>query len=405
VVRPQGDGEGGRGAVDFGSARSGGPPRPLAHGGGARGSGAVVGGGAGRGGSPPPLTQGGGARGGGAVVGGSAVREGRPPPLTQSGGARGGGAVVGGNDGRGGPLPSLTQESGARGGGVVVVGGAGRGGRLPPRTQGGGAGGSGASVGGGVGRGGPPPTLAKGGGERSGEAARRGSIGRSGMALALEDPRSRPPDRAGPRAGGSGGLPAALDSDASRIGDAQARRREGDADVGAALGRPRRRAVGDSDARGADPTGPVHGTYANLGYPHLVGRPEPVTEASFDCRTRDCAASTAAIHPCSPFQELLHDGRVAAHAVIDVNCTLVPANSLPSRFVAVKVRSLGADADKVPCWAWGDGALAETMLNVVSLHTLVWQARMTGYVLFVLLVCSVLRLLDIYWIEPLLTFQ
>jgi len=130
-----------------------------------------------------------------------------------------------------------------------------------------------------------------------------------------------------------------------------------------------------------------------------------VTEASFDCRARGWAASTAAIHSCPPFQELLHDGRVAAHAVVDVNCTLVPSDSLPSRFVAVKVRSLGAGADKVPCWAWGDGALTETMLNVVSLHTLVWQARMTGYVLFVLTVCFVLSFLDVYWIEPLLTFQ
>lgn len=46
------------------------------------------------------------------------------------------------------------------------------------------------------------------------------------------------------------------------------------------------------------------------------------------------------------------------------------------------LRSLSENAAEVPCWSWGNNTLAESFLGVISVHTLVWQTRMTGYVLF-----------------------
>jgi len=154
--------------------------------------------------------------------------------------------------------------------------------------------------------------------------------------------------------------------------------------VAAALGRSRprriRRMDGDgsfSDAAASPP--PAGGPYVNQCFLELVAQAEDVSESSFGGRAHNWPSPRAAVYQCPPCQELYHDGRVAARGVADVDCTLVPSAVLPSRFVAVRLRSLGANPDTVPCWAWGDGVLTETMLNIVSLHTLVWQTRMTGY--------------------------
>ena len=179
------------------------------------------------------------------------------------------------------------------------------------------------------------------------------------------------------------GSPSRLPTDAFGVAPlaARSRRRDGDPHATTPLGRRRRRADAESGPLAAPHTRPLRTVYANLCYSHLVGRSALVTEATFDCRARDWAPGAGAVQACPALQELYHADRVAARRVVDVDCTLVPTGSLPSRYVPVQVRSLGDEADTVPCWAWGDGALTETMLNVVSLHTLVWQARLTGYVL------------------------
>lgn len=168
--------------------------------------------------------------------------------------------------------------------------------------------------------------------------------------------------------------------------------------MAAALGRSRprriRRMDGDgsfSDAAASLP--PAGGPYVNQCFLELVAHAEDVSESSFGGRAHNWPSPEDVVYQGPPCQELYHDGRVAARGVADVDCTLVPSALLPSRFVAVQLRSLGADPDTVPCWAWGDGVLTETMLNVVSLHTLVWQTRMTGYAVYFFagsLVCSFL---------------
>jgi len=154
--------------------------------------------------------------------------------------------------------------------------------------------------------------------------------------------------------------------------------------VAAALGRSRPRRIREMDGDGsfsdaaASPR-PAGGPYVNQCFLELVAHAEDVSESSFGGRAHNWASPEDVVYQCPPCPELYHDGRVAARGVADVDCTLVPSAVLPSRFVAVKMRSLGAGPDTVPCWAWGDGELTETMLNVVSLHTLVWQTRTTGY--------------------------
>jgi len=141
-----------------------------------------------------------------------------------------------------------------------------------------------------------------------------------------------------------------------------------------------RRMGGDgsfSDSTVAPP--PAGGPYLNLCFVDLDATTEEVTEASFADRALNWLPPSATVHACPPWQDLYHEDCVVARGVVDVDCTLEPCEVLPSRFVAIRLKSLDTNPDLVPCWAWGEGALTETMLNVVSLHTLFWETRMTGY--------------------------
>ena len=70
--------------------------------------------------------------------------------------------------------------------------------------------------------------------------------------------------------------------------------------------------------------------------------------------------------------------------MVDWKCALVAHTDLAPRFSAVSLRSIASDAGDVPCWAWDKGALTEAILGRVSLYTLVWETRMTGYAVLLL---------------------
>ncbi|KAK1867478.1 hypothetical protein I4F81_009985 [Pyropia yezoensis] len=104
----------------------------------------------------------------------------------------------------------------------------------------------------------------------------------------------------------------------------------------------------------------------------------PVTSPSFPGRAADARTPDGGVFCCPPVQELLYNGRAVARGVVDSECALDPDAQLPSRFSAVLLRSLSENAAEVPCWSWGNNTLAESFLGVISVHTLVWQTRMTG---------------------------
>jgi len=64
--------------------------------------------------------------------------------------------------------------------------------------------------------------------------------------------------------------------------------------------------------------------------------------------------------------------------MVDWKCALVAHTDLEP------LRSIPSDVGEVPCWAWDIGALTEETLGRVSLYTLVWETRMTGYVVLLL---------------------
>lgn len=120
--------------------------------------------------------------------------------------------------------------------------------------------------------------------------------------------------------------------------------------------------------------------YSNPCFMYLVAQTEPVTQALFGGRFADAVASSGTPFRCPAHHELYHAGRVVARGVVDADCELIPRGKLPPHFSAVTVRSMGDDCSDVPCWSWGNGTLAKSFLSRVSVHTLVWQTRMTGYV-------------------------
>jgi len=111
----------------------------------------------------------------------------------------------------------------------------------------------------------------------------------------------------------------------------------------------------------------------------LAEQAEPVTEAAFGDDARCIAPSQSPIVSCPVIQELRHEDRVVAFGAVDADCVLVPDTQLAPRFSAVTLRNLISDAADIPCWAWDNGALTEAVLGKVSLYTLVWETRMTGY--------------------------
>lgn len=118
--------------------------------------------------------------------------------------------------------------------------------------------------------------------------------------------------------------------------------------------------------------------YLHPCFMHLVNHPTDVTQASFCGRAGELTPPADAVFRAPAVHELYHGGRVAARGIVDAECALVPDAGLPSRFSAISLRSVGDLATDVPCWAWGNGALVESVLRAVSVHTLVWETRMTG---------------------------
>jgi len=104
-----------------------------------------------------------------------------------------------------------------------------------------------------------------------------------------------------------------------------------------------------------------------------------VTEEDLHGLCRAVSVLDGPVFVCPAVQELYHNERVAAYGQVDSDCSLVADGDLAPRFSAVSLRSLAAGAEEVPCWAWDNGALTEAVLGRVSLYTLVWETRMTGY--------------------------
>lgn len=115
-------------------------------------------------------------------------------------------------------------------------------------------------------------------------------------------------------------------------------------------------------------------------FSYLAASDGLVSEASFGANVRTLAPLTSAVFSCPAVQELHHGGRIVAHGLVDAYCSFVSDGRLDSRYSAVSLRSLGRDVDDLPCWAWDEGVLTEACLGRVSLYTLVWETRMTGYV-------------------------
>ena len=340
-------------------------------GGGAGGSGGGGGGGAGDGSS------GGGSHAGGdGDAGGN--REGDMVPARNDG-------IVGnsgersrnGQGGERGVTPPLTPAVGCgRGGGN---------GANPPLSP---------AVGRGRGRGRdavPPlaPAVGRGPGGRRGAPSIDGGHDRGNAA-----PRAA---SLGRPAAGTGGLGA---SGAGRVGSirptppasagghaAGVRRQAGDADVAGALGRSgrRRSSLGTSSsplARMLDSG--AGGVYWHPVFGVLAARSEPVTEVAFEGLARRDTGVEGPIFDCPDVQELYYDGRVVGSGMVDWKCALVDHTDLEPRLSAVSLRSIASDAGDVPCWAWDNGALTEAILGRVSLYTLVWETRMTGYAVLLL---------------------
>lgn len=155
------------------------------------------------------------------------------------------------------------------------------------------------------------------------------------------------------------------------------RRSGGDMDVGSALRRVWSTAA---DSSGSSPAHLCARPYTHPCFTMLAKQDGPVDESRFQGRACGVRAVPDEVFICPPAQELQHDGRVVAHGLVDASCELISAQELPSRYCAVSLRTLGENAERTPCWAWGDGTLMEAFLGAVSVHTLVWEARMTGYV-------------------------
>lgn len=313
-----------------------------------------------------------GGRGGGAEAPSAATAAGRRRRLLEALPGRGGGAV--------------SPGAAAAAVGAAMAGE--RGGLLRARAgQGGGAAALNAAA--------SPDRETLGGAVVPGRAALGGvsARGRTAPCVSVDPPGGTAADR---RGGGSMAVAGLAGGAAARralgqrapVGAVASRRSvaprvSGDADVTQALGRAGRlgrpRAPSSDGARVVRPPGRSR-QYAHPLYAHMACAAEPVGLSSFAGRARDGRLFPDPVFSCPPVQELLSEGRVVAHGVVDASCQLVPAEDLPSRFSAVSLRSLGEGAANAPCWAWGNGALMEAFLGAVSVHTLVWETRMTGYV-------------------------
>lgn len=367
-------------------------------------AGAAVGGGrggplealAGRGGCTE-ATGGAAVRAAAATPGGAALPGGRGGPLAALG-CRGGGVASLNAPTAAGRHGSLLAAQGGRSFGgaapcatAVAVAPAmagGRGGLLPTRAgQGAGVAALGAAA--------SPDREALSGAVAPGRAALGGAAAPSQTAPGVSAARAGGTAADG-RGGGSMAVAGRADSAAAHrprgrrapVGAVASRssvapRVSGDADVTQALGRARGlgrpRAPSSDGARVVRPPGRSR-QYAHPLYAHVACAAEPAGLSSFAGRARDGRLLPDPVFSCPTVQELLSDGRVVAHGVVDASCQLVPAEDLPSRFSAVSLRSLGEGAANAPCWAWGNGALTEAFLGAVSVHTLVWETRMTGYV-------------------------
>lgn len=222
----------------------------------------------------------------------------------------------------------------------------------------------------------PPPLVGPRG---PGDGPRAAVVG-------VSQPPLHPP---APPCPGAGGGAQVGDRRARPPGGAQARaaelrRAEGDADVGGALARARAaggqaRGVGAS-ARGSLRGAPVARQYSNPSFVHLVAQTGAVTQASFRGRFADISPPGGTSFACPAVQDLYHAGKVVARGLVDVDYELVPYGKLPSRFSAVTVRTVLDNSSDISCWSWGNGILTESFLGLVSVHTLVWETRMTGYV-------------------------